>query len=250
MASLGALSYSLHRSLAAEHNGRERWGYSSSTALSLTQNTGDEAESAIGGNGPDWLRDGSSRATAAGSQEAGTGDGPGWLKLEAGTLDGISEVGKVAQVDPRRLCEFLLQECLSRGVVLHQPAKVVGITKDKEGILAGVIIQEGKGYEIEGERSSLALDPAFTKINCSPMHTCSHRSRSMDAFSLPLTLPAISAQDSSIRARRTLATRQITTLDTFSRISRMPRRLRCGYSRVFPRDLLKAGRGNIPCRIE
>ncbi|KAE9987846.1 hypothetical protein EG328_001272 [Venturia inaequalis] len=149
VASLGALSYSLHRSLAAEHNGRERWGYCSSVALSLTQDSGDEAESAIGGNGPDWLGDGSSRATAVGIQEAGAGDRPGWLKPETGTLDGISEVGKVAQVDPRRLCEFLLEECLARGVVLHQPARVIGITKDKEGILASVMIREEKGHEIE-----------------------------------------------------------------------------------------------------
>lgn len=158
VASLGALSYSLHRSLAAEHNGRERWGYCSSSALSLTQDTGDEAESAIGGNGPDWLLDGSSRATAAGSQETGAGDRPEWLKPEAGTLDGISDVGKVAQVDPSRLCEFLLEECLSRGVVLHQPAQIVGIAKDTEGTLAGVTIQEDKGHEFEGDRLSLPLD--------------------------------------------------------------------------------------------
>ncbi|QDS75750.1 hypothetical protein FKW77_008539 [Venturia effusa] len=149
VASLGALSFSLHRSLAAEHNGRERWGYCSSTALSLTQNTGDEAESAIGGNGPDWLRNKSSRATAAASQESGGGDGPEWLGREAGSLEGISEMDKVAQVDPRRLCRFLLEECLSRGIVLHQPAKVVGITKDDEGTLAGVTIQENKGHETE-----------------------------------------------------------------------------------------------------
>lgn len=119
----------------------------------MTQNTGDEAESAISGNGADWLRNGSSRATAAGSQDEGAGDedGPGWLKPEAGTLEGISEVGKVAQVDPRRLCQFLLEECLLRGVVLHQPAKVASITKDKEGILAGVTIQEDTGHEIDGE---------------------------------------------------------------------------------------------------
>ncbi|TLD37630.1 fad dependent oxidoreductase superfamily [Venturia nashicola] len=149
VASLGALSYSLHRSLATEHNGRERWGYCPSVALSLTQDTDDEAESAIGGNGPDWLRDGSSRATTAGSQEAGAGERPEWLNSEAGTLDGISEVGRVAQVDPRRLCEFLLEECLSRGVVLHQPARVVAITKNEENVLAGVVIQEEQGLEVK-----------------------------------------------------------------------------------------------------
>lgn len=154
VASLGALSYSLHRSLAARNNGRQRWGYCSSTALSLTQNTGDESESAIGGNGADWLRNGSSRAGAAGTQEPpGAGDGPEWLEKEAGTMEGISEVGEVAQLDPRRLCQFLLEQCLARGVILHQPAEVVGITKDKDGILVGVKIQEDTSYETDGECS-------------------------------------------------------------------------------------------------
>lgn len=157
MASLGALSYSLHRSLAAANNGREKWGYCTSTALSLTQNTGDEAESAIGGNGADWLRDGSCRAVAAGTQDVGAGEGPDWLKREAGTLEGISEEGTVAQVDPKRLCQFLLEECLSRGVVLHQPAMVVGIAKDKEGVLAGVKIREGTGHEIDSQSPSFSM---------------------------------------------------------------------------------------------
>jgi hypothetical protein len=35
--------------------------------------------------------------------------------------------------------------------VLHQPAKVVGVAKDKEGILAGVKIREDTGHEIDGK---------------------------------------------------------------------------------------------------
>jgi len=62
-------------------------------------------------------------------------------------LEGISGEGTVAQVDPRRLCQFLLEECLSRGVVLHQPANVVGVAKDKNGALAGVKIQAENGDE-------------------------------------------------------------------------------------------------------
>jgi hypothetical protein len=87
---------------------------------------------------------------AAGTQDVGAGEGPGWLKPEAGALEGISEEGTVAQVDPRRLCQFLLDECLSRGVVLHQPAKVVGVAKDKEDVLAGVKIRADDGGEVDG----------------------------------------------------------------------------------------------------
>lgn len=85
------------------------------------------------------------------TQDVGAGEGPRWLKSEAGTLESISEEGKVAQIDPRRFCQFLLDECLSRGVVLHQPAKVVGIAKDKKGILASVKVREDSGREIDSK---------------------------------------------------------------------------------------------------
>ena len=73
-ASLGALSFALHAELAAEFNGRERWGYSRSTGTSLTYGDG-------GGRarGDDWLREGGSRAEARGAHEFVEGLGPSWL---------------------------------------------------------------------------------------------------------------------------------------------------------------------------
>ncbi|KAL8867105.1 MAG: hypothetical protein Q9174_005876, partial [Haloplaca sp. 1 TL-2023] len=61
-ASLGKLSFDLHRKLAEENNGYERWGYSPSTATSLADivdNGGEEDD------GQDWVAQGLSRAIAA-----------------------------------------------------------------------------------------------------------------------------------------------------------------------------------------
>ena len=58
-ASLGALSFNLHKELADEYGGKENWGYSRSTGTSLT-----EGKPKGGKTGYDWLRHGGSRADA------------------------------------------------------------------------------------------------------------------------------------------------------------------------------------------
>lgn len=91
VAPLGALSFDLHKQLAEEHNGRDTWGYSRSTGTSLAD-TG-------GKRGDDWLRDGNSRAEAAGQHEFVSGDGPAWLTGRGtGRVEVISEGDSTAQV--------------------------------------------------------------------------------------------------------------------------------------------------------
>ena len=91
VAPLGALSFDLHKELAEEHNGRDNWGYSRSTGTSLTE-TG-------GKRGDDWLRDGNSRAEAAGEHDFASGDGPAWLTGRGrGRVEVISEGVSTAQV--------------------------------------------------------------------------------------------------------------------------------------------------------
>lgn len=140
VASLGALSFRLHAELAAEHGGRERWGYCSSTGLSLST-------SVSGERGDDWLRDGRSRAEGR-VHEFTEGEGPAWL-VDGGGAEVVSRSG-TAQVDPRRLCEFLLGECLARGVSVEYPVRVGSAVVDGEGVLRGVKISAESG-EREGE---------------------------------------------------------------------------------------------------
>lgn len=96
LAPLGKLSYELHKQLAAEYNGKSRWGYMPGTALSLDVNPSGAGN---GGTGYDWLRDGSSRALAASGSKVVEVEIPEWLtKQNGGRVDVISGEDTVAQV--------------------------------------------------------------------------------------------------------------------------------------------------------
>ncbi|KAL8692462.1 MAG: hypothetical protein Q9218_002530 [Villophora microphyllina] len=136
-ASLGRLSFDLHRELAKEHNGYEKWGYSRSTATSLVETIGGEEEK-------DWLDGGTSRAKAAKRIAESDGTQPAWLAPRHGRPDIIDKGDGTAQVDPYELCQFLLAECKNRGVKLHQPAKVINITRDSFGALSSTDIVYNK----------------------------------------------------------------------------------------------------------
>ncbi|KAM5485525.1 hypothetical protein McanCB56680_001825 [Microsporum canis] len=147
---LGALSFDLHQQLAAEHNGAEKWGYRQSSALSLQVEGSDGKKTA---RGDDWLRRGASRAEAAvvdkdedSSMADGKDPSPAWLtKQKAGTVERISKEGSVAQVDPLRLCQFMLARCIERGVRVHNPARAVSTIKHPaSGAIHEVVIEDTK----------------------------------------------------------------------------------------------------------
>ena len=88
---LGALSFDLHKHLAENKHGWERWGYSRSTGTSLID--------AGGKRGEDWLQQGTSRADAAGEHQFVDGNGPAWLtRQKDGKVEVISEGTSTAQV--------------------------------------------------------------------------------------------------------------------------------------------------------
>ena len=89
--SLGALSFDLHKQLAQENNGSEKWGYSRSTGTSLIDQTGQRGEA--------WCREGASRAEVAGEYEFIDGKGPAWLsRKHQARLEVISDGDSTAQV--------------------------------------------------------------------------------------------------------------------------------------------------------
>ncbi|KAL8672338.1 MAG: hypothetical protein Q9168_003191 [Polycauliona sp. 1 TL-2023] len=142
--SLGRLSFDLHKTLAKEHHGYERWGYSRSTATSLAETIG-------GGEEEDWMGEGTSRAKAAKRIAENDNTRPVWLDPRHGKPDIIDKGDGTAQVDPFKLCQFLLSECESRGVKLHQPAKATSLARDPSGALSGVHVQDtntSQEYEI------------------------------------------------------------------------------------------------------
>ncbi|PSR93787.1 hypothetical protein PHLCEN_2v4682 [Hermanssonia centrifuga] len=172
VAPLGEFSFDLHRNLAKEHGGRDKWGWSESVSYSLDresdvdedddyQTSGDdddrqdapphtngEAAGASNGHAPTksaggsrtkgtdlgWLMNGSSRITLLDDPltDDASGDDkdlPRWLRVKKTALQVISDRTSTGQVDPYRLCQFLLQECLARGVTLHHPAKATKLVR-------------------------------------------------------------------------------------------------------------------------
>ncbi|KAL2754022.1 hypothetical protein ACRALDRAFT_1081237 [Sodiomyces alcalophilus JCM 7366] len=148
-ASLGALSFDEHRKLAEQNDGRAKWGYTRSSTFSHSHVPG----TLEGGRGDDWLRTGQSRAQAvtAVAVESGDGNRPPWLRrVDGDDVQLISEEGTTGLVsvflhpkrDPLRLCQFLLQACLDRGVRLHHPAKAISIRTDARRELGSIRIAE------------------------------------------------------------------------------------------------------------
>jgi len=92
-----------------------------------------------GGDGTDWLREGTSRSNAAVMATKRDGNNPAWL-LNRDALRIISEGSTTAQVDPLLLCRFLLEACINRGVRLHQPARPISLTRSSSGTISSVEI--------------------------------------------------------------------------------------------------------------
>lgn len=103
MLPLGALSFSLHKSIADANNGSELWGYSGSTGISLgppLTEDNDSAQPAEGGE--DWLLQGTSRAQVAQRNEQygkSRDDRPSWLRVGHGqSCEVMSGADSTAQV--------------------------------------------------------------------------------------------------------------------------------------------------------
>ncbi|KAL4812307.1 FAD dependent oxidoreductase [Aspergillus spinulosporus] len=134
---LGEYSFALHESLAAEHGGDKKWGYMKGTALSL----GSTDAGSGGARGDDWLRSGTSRAETATMKPVVLEQGPEWLtKQKATAIEKISEGGSVAQVDPLRLSQFLLEQAVSRGVKLHKSSRATSLVTDPSRTVTAVRI--------------------------------------------------------------------------------------------------------------
>jgi glycine/D-amino acid oxidase-like deaminating enzyme len=97
LAPLGALSFDLHKKLAAENDGQKNWGFMNGTVFNLDTVSRQRQDTP---HGDDWLQTGTSRAeTAAGSDDPTTVEWPEWLtRQKEGILERISQERTVAQV--------------------------------------------------------------------------------------------------------------------------------------------------------
>ncbi|KIV90379.1 hypothetical protein PV10_07688 [Exophiala mesophila] len=171
-AELGALSFRLHRQLAEKHSGQRRWGYAGSHVYSLgVDDPGVKAKGKTA-NSADWLLEGTSRANVArtdskhddvqGSVTQGEPINPDgspavFTPQRGGSLETIAGPEECAQIEPRELCEFLLEECEKRNVKVHLSTKAVECLVDKDGQLNGLKIEsQGAGSELECDTIVLA----------------------------------------------------------------------------------------------
>ncbi|KAK4232360.1 FAD dependent oxidoreductase [Podospora fimiseda] len=151
---LGALSFNEHRRLAEENGGRDKWGYCPATCMSYAASATLAHKDK---RGDDWLRDGTSRSNAAPVvlDHSQQNKAPSWLRRREGDrLELSSDDGTTAQVDPLRLCQFLLGESLKKGVLLHQPAKPAAVCLDGKGELSGVRVVKAISV---GERAEVVV---------------------------------------------------------------------------------------------
>lgn len=151
-ASLGRLSFELHRRLAQEHGGYKQWGYSPSTATSLAETVGDDGE-------VDWMGEGTSRVKAAKRIAENDDSRPIWLAPKHGRPDIIDKGDGTAQVDPYELCRFLLSGCKDRGVKLYHPARATNVMRDTNGALTSIHIRftnTKEEYDVPCKRLVLA----------------------------------------------------------------------------------------------
>ncbi|KAH0271452.1 FAD dependent oxidoreductase, partial [Aureobasidium melanogenum] len=152
-APLGLLSFKLHKQLADEHDGAQKWGYSRSTGASFAEGEDPTGEEAREG---EWLESGRSRAEVAGAHEFVEGEGPAWLTRRKGDgYDVVSADETVAQVDPLRLSQFLLDECRKRGVKVHQPATPTSVSTDTNNTMTSLNIKQTDGSETQVTCTSL-----------------------------------------------------------------------------------------------
>ncbi|OAA60556.1 FAD dependent oxidoreductase [Niveomyces insectorum RCEF 264] len=184
VAALAALSFDQHGVLAAQYGGHKEWGFAPSTALRYRlpidkkkSNDDKGGDAQAQGGGEDWLQQGSSRSTAAVAMDDGDNNnnndnndnnnnkknkdkhnknkdknknkGPVWLRRREGDdVHVVADDGTTAQVDPLQFCQFLLRVCRDRGVHLHQPARVLAVGTDDDGVLASVELETGSSTAV------------------------------------------------------------------------------------------------------
>ncbi|KAF3903740.1 hypothetical protein ABW21_db0201505 [Orbilia brochopaga] len=137
-ASLAHLSYSLHASLAEQHNGRERWGYRELNTLEISCEEGGEYRGKQTDNIPDWLRvDVVRKAKTLGSTKT------------------------TAQVHPRLFCEAIAQKSKDVQFVTGHVTKILGDTESLQGVEVEI---EGTTSTIEADVVVVAAGPWTTRL--------------------------------------------------------------------------------------
>jgi glycine/D-amino acid oxidase-like deaminating enzyme len=170
--SIGALSFRLHRELAEQHGGARKWGYAGSHAYSLSMNDTSVDGTGKKGKSGDWILEGTSRANEVRTNSEAGAEGSGvkradivnadgspavFTPQQGGTLETIAGPEECAQIEPRELCQFLLEETKKRGVRLHLATRAVEVLKDQDDVLKGLRVGMPNGEENEIQCKNIVL---------------------------------------------------------------------------------------------
>lgn len=138
--SLAALSYSLHKSLAEEHNGKERWQYRALTTLSVNADISDKRR-----------------------KQAGAAPATALKWLDKSIVSHTSTIGTpktTSQVHPRMMTESLIELSKGRGLeVVYGTADRLEKGASGGYKVAGVRRDGGDKFEVEVDKVVVAAGP-------------------------------------------------------------------------------------------
>ncbi|KPI44196.1 putative oxido C1F5.03c [Cyphellophora attinorum] len=124
-ASLGGLSFALHRRLADEHDGFRKWGYVGTRTYSLSIDERGVGSAAKQSRGEDWVTSGTSRAgvAPANAREDSAREQNAIDATEMLNPDGSRHASRHSRL-------FLIEKCKARSVEFHLSTTPLGIETD------------------------------------------------------------------------------------------------------------------------
>ncbi|KAJ8098319.1 FAD dependent oxidoreductase [Lipomyces tetrasporus] len=156
-ATLAELSFLLHEELAEIYDGKTRWGYRRSRAWTVGMQRRAQTEEEYRAVTEERLRKQKANAIDTGTSSfsrhhsqmneeeqvlAEDAQPPDWIFCDREKTFQIAGPGECAQVNPRQLCEFLLEQCIAMGVEVLHPYHLSSLTVDEDGMIVTAVLRD------------------------------------------------------------------------------------------------------------
>ncbi|KAK9238124.1 FAD dependent oxidoreductase [Lipomyces kononenkoae] len=155
-ASLAELSFVLHQELAEIYGGKTRWGYRPSQAWSAgkrRRHNTDEEYRQVTEERLRKQREGAETADPTFSHHRGANsdeekvsteeaEPPDWIFCDEEKTFLIAGPHECAQINPYQLCEFLLEQCISKGVEVLYPYRLDSLTTKEDGSIDNAVLSD------------------------------------------------------------------------------------------------------------
>ncbi|KAK9322136.1 FAD dependent oxidoreductase [Lipomyces orientalis] len=154
-ATLAELSFLLHEELAEIYDGKTKWGYRRSRAWTVGMQSRAQTEEEYRTVTEERLRKQKAKAVDSGASArhhsemneeeqvlAEDAQPPDWIFCDEEKTFQIAGPGECAQVNPRQLCEFLLEQCIAMGVEVLHPYHLSSLTVDEDGMIVTAVLRD------------------------------------------------------------------------------------------------------------